>query len=374
MPNLPTNVAVNDTGHVSHTNQVHAFHNLENFSQNVRYVHKGGSDSNEGYSWGTAKATVAAAVKSLPIVDSGLSTQRHQGAVYIGPGTYTETDLPIPIHGGIQFFGVGHNFFNGTHIRRATAANAALFSWRETQGLTNESGNPPAWPADSTGYMHGVRFSNMILDGGSEQGNTSTVPLVRMVNCGYGTQFDGVLFRRSAGRGIYIQRTALTCKLFNTNFSRLDAGAIDLNMTANFTHFSIYGTEIDNCGVGNGVASILVRQTANPSAGLAFVNFFDLKFEGDSGFGAHDRCIEYQPFTTSGQGKTTFFYLAGVGAHNHDTCTALVYEANNAGVGGSFVFDSVAAGGAGFSGKHVFDSPKKSTNSGGLVVRRGDWG
>src|SRR5215831_6062392 len=59
----------------------------------VRYVSVAGKDTNDGTSWTKAKATVAAAVNSLPRTTG--SAGIHFGTVYVGPGRFVEGATPI---------------------------------------------------------------------------------------------------------------------------------------------------------------------------------------------------------------------------------------------------------------------------------------
>lgn len=62
----------------------------------LRYVSANGSDSNDGLSWRTARATIAAAYGNLPSCTSGSSTWTHCGTIEVGAGVFKVTS-PISI-------------------------------------------------------------------------------------------------------------------------------------------------------------------------------------------------------------------------------------------------------------------------------------
>src|SRR3981081_4085826 len=66
----------------------------------IRYVSSTGSDPNAGTSWQAAKATVAAAMGSLP--PTPWYPYNRYGTIYVGPGTFIETATPIEFSGQIH--------------------------------------------------------------------------------------------------------------------------------------------------------------------------------------------------------------------------------------------------------------------------------
>ena len=66
----------------------------------VRYVSSAGSDANAGSTWQAAKATVAAAIGSLP--QTPWYPYNRYGTIYVGPGLFIETATPIEFSGQIH--------------------------------------------------------------------------------------------------------------------------------------------------------------------------------------------------------------------------------------------------------------------------------
>jgi hypothetical protein len=75
-------------------------------SNAIQYVTTTGNDANDGLSWGTAKATIQAAVNALPTTPDGSTS----GVVYVAPGIYTfSTGIVLPAshkHDAISIIGV----------------------------------------------------------------------------------------------------------------------------------------------------------------------------------------------------------------------------------------------------------------------------
>lgn len=367
---------------------------------NVRYVSKSGSNANSGLTWSEAKLTVAAAVRSLPVANAGTSEQRHIGKVYVGGGQFQETDTPIPIAGGLSIEGVGMGLtgspFN-THISVATdGRDSELFSYRVTQGYTNEVDNPPALA--TAHYMHGFSLRNVILDGGKTWNTTNTKPIVRMTGGGFGCELDNVLFREVKSTGLYIERNALTLSLRRVNYSKCDGKAFHFRQTdTTHTHISVFGGETDNCGLGVGGIAHLYESVRATGADTKQWNIYDHKFECNSDYLGLYRPICYQPMVASpvsilGGGNTNppsdvsppRILVSGVGASkNRGTSPleenlgdAVVYEAagHAEAPGASFVLLNVMHG-AGTPGtsqavpqvpgyNYVYQSAHKAINSG----------
>jgi hypothetical protein len=75
-------------------------------SNAIEYVTTTGNDANDGLSWGSAKATIQAAVNALPLTPDGSTA----GIVYVAAGTYTfSTGIVLPAshkHDAISIIGI----------------------------------------------------------------------------------------------------------------------------------------------------------------------------------------------------------------------------------------------------------------------------
>jgi hypothetical protein len=120
----------------------------------VLYVKSSGSDSLDGLTWETAKATIENAVSSLSTALTG--GQAHKvGTIYIGAGVF-EPASTITFASEIVFEGIGARQIdgarNGTVIKMPDNFDADLF----------------ASDADYTDWAHFVVFRNLSMEGNKE--------------------------------------------------------------------------------------------------------------------------------------------------------------------------------------------------------------
>lgn len=147
--------------------------NQESATPNVRYVTSDGSDANDGRTWATAKATVAAAVTAL----SGQA-----GVVDIGSGTFSvATTITVPKDVMLRGQGV-----HATVLQRT--ANVPVIDL---------SGQHPG--TTTTVKNTGQALRDLTLDGGSNAAWTSSLLVAWYVA---EAMFDHVNFVNSFGAGV----------------------------------------------------------------------------------------------------------------------------------------------------------------------------
>lgn len=129
----------------------------------VRYVKtpdQGGNDNNDGTSWARAKATIKAAANSLTPRDQGGVTV-NAGDVYIGPGLFTEYDIPITAW--LRYHGSGPGFVtSGTGDRKDRTLGT--FIELDDQNGVHVFRTPQALE-DLNEWMHLSYIENLSIDG-----------------------------------------------------------------------------------------------------------------------------------------------------------------------------------------------------------------
>lgn len=209
-------------------------------SDKVRFVRADGKDSNDGRSPGSAKRSVAAAVRSLPEEGAGRDA-RKAGDVFIGPGLFVEDDTPIECSANIRFHGSGLPLYSGpvggeyggTVIKLADNARSHLFAPRST----------------FNDWAHAVMFEGMTIDG-NKRNNDGDFDLIRLRRPGFNTALRDVCVIQAPRSGIHVEEAASNLYLFNvsgsdcgTHFFRYTGG----NATNNVA-IAMFGIQIDDCG------------------------------------------------------------------------------------------------------------------------------
>lgn len=105
-------------------------------SDGVQYVTMSGTDSNDGLSWGTAKASINAALAALPSCVSGASNYSHCGEIAVAAGTYTISSQMQVNSPFVAIRGIGSNVTNLDFT--ATSGCAFLF---DALNNSNSGGN-----------------------------------------------------------------------------------------------------------------------------------------------------------------------------------------------------------------------------------------
>jgi len=143
-----------------------------------QYVTEEGDNSNDGFSWESAVASVAAAVDGLPIISGATGQDRHAGVINVGPGTFTEPG-GLELNTTIKYRGQGSGGpgTGGTTIRLADNSNDHLFRPTST------------W----TGSAHHVLFESLCLDG-NKTNQSVPLDLVQVKKAGFNCVFRGVFF------------------------------------------------------------------------------------------------------------------------------------------------------------------------------------
>ena len=142
---LDESLASGQPGHLSDHGTLHSTYNDSLVNRNIQYVAvpaDGGDDANDGFTWGTAKATVKAACT--------LVTAATGGIVNIGIGTFVE-EGNIPWNRGVRIEGTA---VNGTQIQLKDGENEHLFV--SEPGLIG------------TEFLHWAHIRNMRIRGSND--------------------------------------------------------------------------------------------------------------------------------------------------------------------------------------------------------------
>lgn len=245
------------------------------------YVSKNGSDSNDGYSWGSAKLTVAAALAALPQVST-----KPCGKLSIGRGTFTETSVPMVVGDGvfIEGSGTGSSGAVPTIIKLGDSENTHLFQCTNTASQN-----------------HGLVFKDMILHGNkANQTGSADSNLIEFAG-GYNVYALNLALQQSARWGIHMAGGYMNVQLMNITGagcgSSTQGGFLSCDNTQSGGIFSLEGAQVDQCG-----AYPILIQYVNDGGG-PFFRFADMKFEQQSGTdNLHLAVIKYVP-RTSGVGN-----------------------------------------------------------------------
>jgi hypothetical protein len=318
----------------------------------TRYVSTTGKDVNGGTSWGDAKATVAAAINSLPATATGPSI--HFGTIYIGAGLYVETATPIEFNAnihlvcgssGVAAFGPG----SGSVIQLGNYRNTPLFSYTPTFAAAN-------------GYAHFLQIDGCTLDGNSSM-NPSAPALVRMYNGGFQNTFRNVAFQNSNDYALRIDNQAVNFSCYSCTFGGNlgNGGAFYLNDLIGANVVSFYDTQIDNSGVN----PIFINQTNGDTGGSNILTFVNLKTEATLGRTNHQHVIDFVP-RPGGGGNPFNISIVGMTAINMiGSGDYAIYEANEPGYGANWEITGVNVGGY----KGAFLSAKTGQKSAGAEIK-----
>lgn len=207
-------------------------------SSKVRYVSLDGSDRNDGLTQGSAKKTVAAAVRSLPEEEAGAKATK-AGDVYIGTGLFVEHDTPIECSSNIRFHGAGVGVgipggeSTGTTIKLGDNRRTHLFAPRAT----------------FDDWAHGVTFERMTLHGNREK-NDGDFDLIRLKRPGFNTALRDVFLHDASRTGVHVEEAASNFYMFNVtgagckkHFFRYEGFE-----TTNNVSIVMFGIQIDCCG------------------------------------------------------------------------------------------------------------------------------
>ena len=321
--NLPTNLIVGSTSHVAHHNALHALANTDTADQEVRYVSKDGSDSNDGTSWGSAKLTVGAAVSSLPVITGA----QHWGRVYVGTGTFDESKINFSARLGI--IGSG-NSAGGvlTTIRLASGQDTHLFE-------STASGSA----------QHGCVLRDITLDGNKANQTTDGDFDVLVVHGGFNCVLDNVNIKNASRYGVRVtgghMNVAMRSMSWSGNGSANTGGGLYVENIAS-GEVLVDEFQMDQNGV------YPIRISSNATDTMAYVAIRNGKCENQSGNAALGITpIRFEPFASAGGGVVHIdienFWANNV-AGTTDQYTAVVEEATATGRSGRFTLRQVQAG------------------------------
>lgn len=264
--------------------------------------------------------SVSAAVQSLPRVASG-GQQRFSGTVFVGPGCFVETDLPIPVSSEVHIRGSGSSGIdgNGTIIQMGSAGH--LFA-----------------PEDGfTDWGHHLTFEDLMLDGGTITGDYD---LLRILKGGFNTALRNVVFRRAPRVGLRLLDNAVNCFLYNCSAVDCVGPAVYVNLApGNLCTFGVYGFQADNCG-NNDDGVFLFDNNANGDA--KNVIFSGIETEANNA-NQHDKVIVYRQ---TGGNNPIWFTVTGVSAwRNPGGATAIFYDEDGPGMRPRGVFQNLHGSG-----------------------------
>jgi hypothetical protein len=272
-------------------------------SNAIEYVTTTGNDANDGLSWGSAKATIQAAVNALPLTPDGSTS----GIVYVAAGTYTfSTGIVLPashLHDSISIIGVpGYGTeapsesVQGGTILNYTGSGAAISqvvaSFANEADLAGSIRDIVINGANATGSAIGIKFGGMLnmdirnvsianFSGAGQIGiqvdNISTggavfteryhFPNVSFENDNIGLQFKtesggGASFAHSSGNIIYFD-------LYNgqTGISVVGGAVVtdgDWSFNGNFTGTSTF-MSVDGTSAFKGAMNFLCEATPGSS-------------------------------------------------------------------------------------------------------------
>ena len=315
----------------------------------VQYVSTFGNDGNDGKTWQTAKLTLAAAINALPVTGVGVSTQ--YGTVFLGPGTFVETNTPIPFNAYIHLIGTssGDAFPMGTVLKLGNGRNTALLAYTAPFAAGN-------------GYSHFLQVDHIIFDG-NVSNNPSAPALVQIYNGGYQNTFRNVGFQNCASFALRHDNQAVNFSCYTCTFggAQGNGGAYFLNDLAGGNVVSFFDTQIDNSGVD----PILVTQGAGDSGGSNILTFINLKTEATIGTTNHQHVIRFTP-RVGGGGNPFNISVHGFTAVN--TISSGVYalfEDNEPGYAANWEIIGAQAGGY----TALFHSAKTGQTSAAGIVK-----
>jgi hypothetical protein len=314
----------------------------------VRYVSSTGQDLYDGKSWLTAKATVAAAVNSLPATPPYGS---HFGTVYVGPGRFVETATPIEFNSEIHLVcaSSGDGGPQGSVIQLADGRNTALLSY-----------TPQFAAAD--GYAHFLQVDDCTFDGNSAA-NPNAPPLVRIYNGGFQNTFRNVAFQNSNGYALRLDNHAVNFSCYSCTWGgmRGNGGAFYLNDIAGGNVVSLVDAQIDNSGSD----PIYIAQTDGDTGGSNILTFINLKTEASTGTSTHTHVITLAPRPSGGGHPMNISVLGMTAVNTVGSGTYAIYEANQPGYGANWEISGVNA--CGYKG--AFSSSKTGQTSAGVQIK-----
>ena len=311
----------------------------------VRYVAANGSNTFNGDSWLTAKASVAAAINSLPV--TGENPPIHHGTVYIGPGTYVETATPIEFNAYLHLVcassGDG-SFPTGSVIQLGSGRNTPLFSYT------------PQF-AQNNGYAHFIVVDDCTFDGNSAN-NPAAPDLIRIYNGGFRTVFNRVGFQNATSYALRLENQAVNFACYSCTWGGVNGGALYLNSIGGGNMVSVYESQIDNSGPD----PIYIKQL--DTGGSNVLTFVNLKTEATVGATTHTHVIRFSPPPGGGHpmgitvvGLSTVKTVANGGY--------AIYEENQPGYGANWDISSVNAPGY----TAAFHSAKTGQTSAGIHIK-----
>jgi hypothetical protein len=232
-------------------------------SDAIQYVTTNGNDANDGLSWGTAKATIQAAVNALPTTPDGSTS----GIVYVAPGIYTfSTGIVLPashLHDSISIIGTpGYGTespsesVQGGTVLNYTGSGAAISqvvaSFANEADLAGSIRDIVINGANATGSAIGIRFGGML------NMDIRDVSIVNFSGTGQiGIQVDNI----STGGAVFTERYHFANVSFENDNIGLQfktesgGGASFAHSSGNIIYFDLYNGQTGISVVGGAVVN-----------------------------------------------------------------------------------------------------------------------
>ena len=295
----------------------------------VRYVSSTGSDANAGSSWQAAKATVGAAIGSLP--QTPWYPNNRYGTIYVGPGTFMETATPIEFSGQIHLVcassGDGSSG-QGSVIKLGSGRNTSLLSYTAAFAAAN-------------GYAHFLQVDNCTFDGNSQSNPAGSAGLVRVYNGGFGNTFRNVTFQNATGFALDIENQAVNFSCYTCSFGGIygNGGAVYVNDLAGGNVVLFVDTQIDN----SGASPIVINQASSDTGSSNQFTFINLKTEASLGLATHQHVITFSPRPTPYGNPVNITVNGLTSVDTIGTGDAVLYEASQPGAGANWMVSSVSS-------------------------------
>jgi hypothetical protein len=318
-------------------------------NQTILYVSPTGNDGNNGLGWGTAKATIGAAMAARPVNGTLGSGGYHYGKILVAPGTYAgPTTTPWEWNAQTDLTCVGASsdiLADGCIVKSPSGATVPILS------------STPDY--DASGYSHYLTIHGMTFDG-----NGSNAPeLVRQAGGGVNNVYSFVVFKNLPnGRGVWIERTAVNwtcehCAFFDLNAN--SGGAVYFHDLAGLNQVYMVDIQVDRCGTD----PIFIEQVSDSLADS--FTFTAVKFESSTMAGSHAHIIHLKPRTNK-YGNPANINVNG--AWSASTAQgggkSFAYEENQPGIGGRWHLSGVQA----YGYPYVWISDKQNRHSASNVV------
>jgi len=239
-----------------------------------------GNDAEDGKTWFTAKATVDAAIASLPNRTVNSVPNVPYGEIVISQGDHTLSSIVNYCSGFvITGMGVGTGT-TGSRIIASGSHPGHMFN-----SVTGGSDN------------HGALFQDVILKG-HKPAQPSAAYDIMTANGGFNTLLRNVVFQEASRWALQIKGGLMNYMAIGLSFaecgSSSQGGAIWMNGISGGSQITFINGQVDDCGV----IPILIQ--SDESGKGKCVNIFDYKVEGALHLTHNTHAIQYIPNSAGG--------------------------------------------------------------------------